>query len=411
LFADNGLWVWQRAKAQVAGIAVQSQESLWIVLAHMPAEQIRFIKTTIWRELLPAFLIGLAILATVSWQWLGVATRQNQIDNLTPGAAVTATDKRKEWIAYFVALILPPLTVLLRQHLAIDFGQRNMFVMFVFPITLSALLGGLLPGLTATGITAFCVNYALLTPVYDLSITSPADLLGWLILIANGVLISVLSEVLLRARSLSEQSRLQQAALLAQLRDSEARFREIAEHSRDIFWVHEWPSERISYVSPAFEVISGIPCADVCRDNLIWSWMIHAEDRESARRGFIEGVQTGHFTLEYRIIRPDGDVRWAEDIGTAIRDAQGQIYRVVGIVRDITERKQAELQRLDSLRLLQTAVRAGTWACGNGICKPVWCSSRRNGKHSLVMTIRKSPVASKSGVTVCIRKIWNEPCN
>ncbi len=358
-FADGGLWVWQRATAQVAGTAVQSQESLWIVLAHMPAEQIRFIKTTIWRELLPAFLIGLAILATVSWQWLGVATRQNQIDNVTPGAAITATDKRNEWVAYFVALILPPLTLLLRQHLAIDFGQRNMFVMFVFPITLSALLGGLLPGLIATGITAFCVNYALLAPIYDLSIDSPADLFGWLILIANGVLISVLSEILWRARSTSEQSQQQQAGLLAQLRDSEIRFREIAEHTRDIFWVHEWPDEHISYVSPAFETMTGIPCADVCRDKQVWNRMIHAEDRESARRGFTEGVQTGHFSQEYRIVRSDGAVRWAEDIGTAIRDAQGHIYRVVGIVRDITERKQAELQRLDSLRLLQTAVRAG----------------------------------------------------
>lgn len=357
--ADDGLWVWQRATAQVAGTAVKSQEPLWIVLAHMPAEQIRFIKATIWRELVPAFLIGLAIMATVSWQWVGVGIRQNQIDKLTPGAAVTVMDKRNEWIAYFVALILPPLTVLLRQHLAIELGQRNLFVMFVFPIILSALFGGLLPGLIATGITAFCVNYALLTPILDLSIASPADLFGWLILIANGALISVLSEVLWRARSLSEQSRRQQAELLDQLRDSEARFREIAEHTQDIFWVHEWPDERISYVSPAFQVMTGIPCVDVYRDNLLWNRMIHPEDRESARRGFTEGVRAGQFTLEYRIVRPDGSMRWAEDIGTTIRDAQGQIYRVVGIVRDISARKQAELQRQDSLRLLQTAVHAG----------------------------------------------------
>jgi PAS domain-containing protein len=123
------------------------------------------------------------------------------------------------------------------------------------------------------------LDYALIPPYQSLRIAAPYDLFQWTLLIANGALISVLKG-LRHARHESEQRRLRQAETMGQLRESETRFRQLAEHTRDIFWVHDWPDGRVSYVSPAFEAMTGIPAGDLYRDVRVWSNAIHPEDRE-----------------------------------------------------------------------------------------------------------------------------------
>jgi PAS domain S-box-containing protein len=123
------------------------------------------------------------------------------------------------------------------------------------------------------------------------------------------------------------------------LRDSEERFRQLAEYTPDIFWVTEWPERRVAYVSRAFESITGVSVLDLYRDSDIWYRITHEEDRARVRREFCAGIKAGRFELEYRILRADGEVRWVKDIGSTVRDPQGRAYRIVGIVRDVTERR------------------------------------------------------------------------
>ncbi len=125
-------------------------------------------------------------------------------------------------------------------------------------------------------------------------------------------------------------------------RQSEERFRQIAESIREVFWLTSSEDMRVLYVSPAFEQVWGIPCDEVYRstDTLVNS--IHPEDRERFVQAQIGRCGDGE--IEYRIVRPDGSVRWIHDRGFPVYDDRGDCIRVAGIAEDITERKATEHQ-------------------------------------------------------------------
>ncbi len=123
------------------------------------------------------------------------------------------------------------------------------------------------------------------------------------------------------------------------LRESEERFRQVAENIREVFWIKSVELNRPIYISPAFETVWGQKREDFYEDLGRLLETVHADDRERVRRTF-----GSEFDVEYRIIRPDGTVRWIRDRAFRIQDSLGQIYRYAGIAEDITERKQAEEQ-------------------------------------------------------------------
>ncbi|HWR03240.1 MAG TPA: PAS domain S-box protein [Humidesulfovibrio sp.] len=103
------------------------------------------------------------------------------------------------WTAYSLAVAAPLATLALRLAIAQRFENRPMLILFMAPIILCSLTGGLWPGLLATAISAIGICYLAIPPVGSLSIAATHDLLQWLFLILCGVLVSVLSERLLRA--------------------------------------------------------------------------------------------------------------------------------------------------------------------------------------------------------------------
>ena len=129
---------------------------------------------------------------------------------------------------------------------------------------------------------------------------------------------------------------------------SEERFREMADHIREAFWLFDWEQQKVIYISPAYEVIWGRSTEDLYNRYDEWAQSVHPDDLEYARSSFEEIIQTGGGEKrEYRIIRPDGAVRWVSDRGFAIRDNKGQVVRIAGIAEDITERKQSEVALRD----------------------------------------------------------------
>ena len=79
-------------------------------------------------------------------------------------------------------------------------GDRPLLLIFVLPIILSAYAGGLGPGVFATAVAALSVDYFILPPVHNFLFEKTVDFVTWLILVIEGVLISVLIESLHRAR-------------------------------------------------------------------------------------------------------------------------------------------------------------------------------------------------------------------
>lgn len=125
----------------------------------------------------------------------------------------------------------------------------------------------------------------------------------------------------------------------AELRDSEQRFRQVTETIDEVFWLEELPSHRVLYVSPSYERVWGRPLAPVYQDAQAWQAAIHPADRA---RVLAAQATAGEYELEYRVVRPDGSARWVVDRGFPVRDQAGQVYRMAGVVRDITLRKEAE---------------------------------------------------------------------
>ncbi|MBK8961680.1 MAG: PAS domain-containing protein [Candidatus Competibacteraceae bacterium] len=128
------------------------------------------------------------------------------------------------------------------------------------------------------------------------------------------------------------------------LRDSEERFRQLAEHIREVFWVHGIEQERPLYISPAYEDIWGRPIDGLHDRPQDWIEAVHPDDRARVQAAHVAKQHSGHFDEEYRIVRPDGTVRWIWDRGFPILDESGHIYRIAGLAEDITHRKLAEDQ-------------------------------------------------------------------
>ena len=129
------------------------------------------------------------------------------------------------------------------------------------------------------------------------------------------------------------------------LRASEERFRELAENIHEVFWISTTgfggASSELLYISPAYESVFGRTCESLFRNPHSFLDAIHPEDRARVTDVFEREREQG-FEVEYRVVRPDGSIRWIRDRGFPIQDTAGHFYRLAGIAEDISERKQAE---------------------------------------------------------------------
>lgn len=145
------------------------------------------------------------------------------------------------------------------------------------------------------------------------------------------------------------------------LRESDGKFRQMADNITDVFWIRSPDMQEVHYVSPAFERIWGRPVPNHYGNPQNWVSYIVPEDREWVARVFAGlTADTRSLDVEYRIMRPDGDIRWIRARGFQVRDAQDRLIRNTGIVTDITDRKRAQAE-LDAVQqqLLETSRRAG----------------------------------------------------
>jgi PAS domain S-box-containing protein len=125
------------------------------------------------------------------------------------------------------------------------------------------------------------------------------------------------------------------------LADSERRFRQIAENVREVFWITDPRKQQMLYVSPAYESIWGRSCESLYERPISFTEAIHPEDRPTVVERLALQSQ-GTYDETYRIIRPDGSVRWIHDRAYPVREADGSVRTVVGGAQDITPQKDAE---------------------------------------------------------------------
>ncbi|OKH36843.1 hypothetical protein NIES2119_15595 [[Phormidium ambiguum] IAM M-71] len=171
----------------------------------------------------------------------------------------------------------------------------------------------------------------------------------------SGNLVSMLS----LAQDVSDRKKTEIA-----LRESEAKFRQLAENIQAVFWMKDTQTQKIVYLSNAYQTIWQRSCESVYENRLNWLETVHPKDRQRVETVFDEIKTEEPFEIEYRIIRPDGSVRWINDRAFPILNEAGEIIRVAGIAEDITARKQAEKALRDSeekFRQLTENIQALFW--------------------------------------------------
>lgn len=124
------------------------------------------------------------------------------------------------------------------------------------------------------------------------------------------------------------------------LRASEERFRQMADNIREVFWMTDQGKNEMIYVSRGYEEIWGRTCQSLYESSLSWIEALHPDDRERVVDAVFSKQATAQYDEVYRIIRPDGSIRWIQDRAFPIRDDSGNVYRIVGIAEDITKRKE-----------------------------------------------------------------------
>lgn len=129
-------------------------------------------------------------------------------------------------------------------------------------------------------------------------------------------------------------------------RDREAgeeRFRELAEHIDDVFWIGSPGDFGRDYVSPAYREIWGRDPGELHLDPRSWLETVHPEDRERVEDVVRLRAAVG-YEIQYRILRPDSTLRFIWDRAFPVFDEEGSVIRVVGVAEDISDRTKLEAQ-------------------------------------------------------------------
>ena len=175
------------------------------------------------------------------------------------------------------------------------------------------------------------------------------------------------------------------------LRESETRLTKAAKMAKVGYWVWDEIEDKATYCSDEFAEISGVATGrelaallSSTEKNIEW---VHPDDRGcfDKRMRQCKAEKTG-YDIEYRIVRPDGEVRHLREILEPVLDEQGRFIRSNGIVQDITDQKRAEEALREGEKRLQEAARIaklGHWVWDEVEDKLIYCSEEFGRIHGV----------------------------
>lgn len=179
--------------------------------------------------------------------------------------------------------------------------------------------------------------------------------------------------------------------ILEQLDKNEERFRQIAEHLRDVFFLIDLNTSSFLYVSSAYEKLWEQPIENLFIDPLSWTTSIHPSDRERILLLYQQQMKTGNIDTRYRILRKDGSIRWIHARTFPIYNKQNQLYRSAGVAEDETEHMQITQERTEYEATIQRGFNELVIAISKALEKrDAYTSGHQNKVASLAVAIAQT---------------------
>ena len=317
-------------------------DSLLLGLSNV--EAIHWLSTTkgIFFVLITAAMFVLALRAVPEPQ----TSQQNLLSSSLLEAFLPQSTAR--WPIYLLAVLLPLATLFLRQAMAPSYDNRPMLIMFVLPVVLSAMLGGLGPGLLATFTASLGLDYLVIPPLYSFGLKNKSDMLQMGFLLVDGVAVSILSEALRQS--------------LLKVQNNRNLLDAIVSGTSDAVFVKDL-SGRYVLVNEAAARFVNIPLSKIIGQDDFALFPAESACRIQEKDRQILASQQIQTQDEY-VKTLDGKTLAFLATKGALRDKDGRVLGLFGISRDITERKEAEAALKESeaaMKVAQRLAAVGNW--------------------------------------------------
>ncbi len=251
---------------------------------------------------------------------------------------------------YGLAIALTIAVFIVREHLSVSYSQGPLLILFMFPIICSALIGGLGPGLFATALAGLGTLYFNIPPTGSFLVSSAADLVHWSMLIVNGILVSLLSRALLRAKTGELEQWRRRAASQESLRLNEALFKVVFERaalgiavvSLDGHWlkVNRRICEMLGYTS---DELLQLTFQDITYPEDLQA------DLDQVRR-LLNG-DIDNYSMEKRYRCKNNQLMWGELNVALVHKIDGSPDYFISTITDIQARKESEIALTETRRL------------------------------------------------------------
>lgn len=236
---------------------------------------------------------------------------------------------------YGIAVVAVAVALLVKLSLAPFIVGESAFLLLSVAVLVAAVFGGFGPGLLATLLGGLAAEYFLLSPVGTLVPPSASHVLRGVLFLIQGLAISAIGARLAHAQRRTEEDR-------ERVRVSEGRLAEAQKIAHIGNWDYEVATDE-AYWSDELYRIFGFAPQEFVPDYKTFLRLVHPEDRkilQEAIRGAARGSDRS--SVEYRIVRPDGEVRAVSTRYEPVADGSGRLVRLVGTIQDVTERRRAE---------------------------------------------------------------------
>ena len=148
--------------------------------------------------------------------------------------------------------------------------------------------------------------------------------------------------------------------MLEALQQSDTQFRNVAENIHEVFWIRDAVTDQIVFVSYAYENVWGRTRESIHSIPTSWLEGIHPDDRGIVTEMLAQQNRGKMGSAEYRVVQPDGSIRWVCDRYFPVASQEGKFIQIAGLAEDITEFKKAEAVLLRSQEELENLVRQRT---------------------------------------------------